>query len=401
MICVPHSINTSRPIRAARSRGVVNPSRPSSARIVVIGAGAFGGWTALHLQRCGVETFLLDGFGPGNSRASSGGETRIIRGSYGGHALHTSLALRSLEMWHQYQADLSEPLFFESGVLWLFQHDDAFVVDSLAQLEDLGHPVERLSPAQAENRFGDICFDGIRSVYYEPTGGYLAARQSCQQVVRSFLDCGGTLIREFAVAPETSKTRLPALQLLEGSFLEADRFVFACGPWLPALFPDLLSRFFTITRQEVFFFGAPPGLQRVPSQYPVVLGLGEHRLYSVPASALHDFKIGDDTRGDAFDPTTSDRMPSPHILERIRAWMDSRFPAMRGASVTGSRVCQYSQTKDGGFVAGVHPGLKNVWLLGGGSGHGFKMGPAIGELVSRSILEDTPIPPEMALSRCL
>jgi glycine/D-amino acid oxidase-like deaminating enzyme len=111
-------------------------------------------------------------------------------------------------------------------------------------------------------------------------------------------------------------------------------------------------------------------------------------MYGIPGNQGRGFKLADDTRGPEFDPTTGERKISEEALQRTREYLAFRFPGMRDAPLTESRVCQYEQTPDSDFVVDRHPLAGNVWLLGGGSGHGFKHGPALGELVFKLVLED-------------
>src|SRR3984885_12939288 len=99
--------------------------------VAVIGAGAFGGWTALYCLRGGARVTLLDAWGPGNSRASSGGETRIIRGAYGPERHYTELAARSFVLWKQHEAEWKQKFFFPIGVLWMAEAEDAYERASL------------------------------------------------------------------------------------------------------------------------------------------------------------------------------------------------------------------------------------------------------------------------------
>jgi glycine/D-amino acid oxidase-like deaminating enzyme len=173
--------------------------------------------------------------------------------------------------------------------------------------------------------------------------------------------------------------------LAYGSPLEADIYVFACGPWLPSLFPIPVRP----TRQEVFFFGTPAGWRDLP----VWIESGERFFYGIPGNDHRGFKIADDTRGEPFDPTSGERTPTPETLERVRRHLALRFPALAGAPLLESRVCQYENSPDGHLLIGRHPELRNVWIVGGGSGHGFKLGPAVGEHVAALVLgEAEPLP---------
>jgi glycine/D-amino acid oxidase-like deaminating enzyme len=182
---------------------------------------------------------------------------------------------------------------------------------------------------------------------------------------------------------------LRSLNLSDGSRLKADRYVFACGPWLGRLFPEAVGDVVRATKQDMFFFGTPAGDSRFSDAAMPVWG--DHRgkfYYGIPGSDRRGFKIADDTRGPDFDPTLGERTVSREGLSDIREYLGFRFPALRDAPLVETRVCQYEQTPDSHFIVDRHPANENVWLLGGGSGHGFKHGPAIGEMMAELILKD-------------
>ena len=176
-------------VAASYHRAVIQPVSDAayhSTRIVVVGAGAFGGWTALELRRRGVAVTLVDAWGPGNARASSGGETRIIRATYGQRAIYTRMTLRALELWRDF--DRRRELLRETGVLWMFGEDDSFGHESAAVLAAHGASLDPLSLTEAAARYRQVSFDGVRSVFFERDAGYLFARRACELVV-SFSHC--------------------------------------------------------------------------------------------------------------------------------------------------------------------------------------------------------------------
>ncbi|MGH9882926.1 MAG: FAD-dependent oxidoreductase, partial [Pyrinomonadaceae bacterium] len=178
----------------------------------------------------------------------------------------------------------------------------------------------------------------------------------------------------------------------------AKEFVFACGPWLPKLFPALLAELIHVTRQEVFFFGVPAGDDRFErEQIPAWIDFND-LVYGIPNLDNRGFKIAIDAHGAQFDPDTDDRVPSPEGLTAVRAYLAKRMPALHDAPVTESRVCQYENTSNGDFLIDRHPALENVWLVGGGSGHGFKHGPAVGEHVAALISGDAKVQLRFALA---
>lgn len=360
------------------------PSRP---RIAVIGAGAFGGWTALQLARRGADVVLVDAWGPGNARSSSGGETRVIRAIYGADRIYVEMVRRAYTLWEQLDATHDEQLYVETGALWLHRGDDAYVRSAVPILADLGFPVDSLSLDEARRRYPQISFRGVRSVWLERRAGALLARRACIAVRDAFEKAGGTY-RTAHVSPGPVDGKFTALQLDDGAKIEADVYVFACGPWLGRLFPDVLGDWIRPTRQEVFYFGAPAGSQRyVAGRFPTWIDFGERIFYGLPDIQSRGIKIADDTRGEPVDPTLLDRTPSPQALTRARALLAERFPELANAPLVESRVCQYENSPDGHLILDRHPNASNVWLLGGGSGHGYKLAPAVGELAAEAILD--------------
>ncbi|MGB8916911.1 MAG: FAD-dependent oxidoreductase [Candidatus Sulfotelmatobacter sp.] len=378
----------------------------SKPHIAVIGAGAFGGWTALHLLERGVRVTLLDAWGPGNSRASSGGETRIMRATYGPDQPYTKFAARALKLWQKYERRWKKQFLHRTGVLWMVSsRDDAYERGSLAMLRESRIKFQELSTREMKKRWPQINFADVHWGIFEPECGYLDARASCQAVVDAFIAEGGTY-RQLAVSADgLESVPLRSLTLSDGSRLKADHYVFACGPWLGKLFPETLGKIIRPTKQDIFLFGPPASDSRFTDAHLPVWGdhlsidHGKRFFYGIPGSDRRGFKVADDTRGPAFDPTNGERIITQATLKRVREYVAFRFPAMKDAPLIETRVCQYEQTPDSHFIVDRHPRMNNVWLLGGGSGHGFKHGPALGEIMADLILKDGEPDPVWRLSR--
>ena len=368
--------------------------------IAVIGAGAFGGWTAHHLLKKGYDVTLLDVFGPGNSRASSGGDSRVIRGIYGEDKIYVDLVARSFKLWKRYQKQWQQSLYFPTGALWFFQVDDTYAQKSLPIVNQAGLKSEQLSKKEVEKKFPQIDLNGLKSFYFEHEAGYLPARHCCQVVLENFVKKGGEY-KQLAVEPgKILNNKLTELILSDGSKLNADSYVFACGPWLSKVFPDALKDIITPTRQEVFFFGTPYGDSSLfESNMPVWVDFGKKIWYGIPGADWRGFKVADDTRGAEFDPTSGDRTASETGLESARNYLAKRFPSMKDAPLLESRVCQYENSPDGNYIIDKHPEAENTWVIGGGSGHGFKLGPALGEFVADRVIGNKGIDSFFALSR--
>ncbi|MGH9800151.1 MAG: FAD-dependent oxidoreductase, partial [Blastocatellia bacterium] len=346
--------------------------------VVVIGAGVFGSWTAYWLQRAGLTVALVDAYGAANSRASSGGESRIIRMGYGADEIYTRWSNRSLGLWQQLFAETGRPdLFQPTGVLWMAREDDQYTLATLTTLKNVGIRFEELRRDELNRRYPQINFGEVNWAIYEPDSGALLARRAVQTVTEQFARNGGDVLAESAMPPAVPG-KLVAVKTTSGKEIKAGAFIFACGPWLPKLFPELLANRIHPTRQEVFFFGSPGGDKRFASpQMPTWIDFGA-QVYGLPDMENRGFKVALDRHGEAIDPDSAERTTTPELLAEVRSFLAERFPTLKDAPVTETRVCQYENTSDGNFLIDRHTDFDNVWLVGGGSGHGFKHGPALG-----------------------
>jgi sarcosine oxidase len=361
---------------------------------VVIGAGVFGAWTAHHLRNSGRSVALLDAYGAANSRASSGDESRVLRAGYGPDEIYTRWAMRSRRLWIELFGRVGQPeLFQQTGVLWTTSPGDRRTAETLAAFQKCGVAFQTLTPGEVEARFPQFQFSTERGGVLELEGGVLLARRAVQQVVQEAVRNGVDYFREAASAPQAGQVRTKS-----GNALSAGVFVYACGPWLPKVFPQLLAGRIRPTRQEVFYFGTLAGDRRfAPPLMPVWLDFSDERgPYALPDVENRGFKLAFDRHGPEFDPDSGDRLATG--LESARAFLAERFPALAGAPLAESRVCQYENTSNGDFLIDRHPDFDNVWLAGGGSGHGFKHGPAVGEYVTQLIEGGSATDPRFSLA---
>src|SRR6266849_8365301 len=355
--------------------------------VAVIGAGVFGAWTAWHLARRGQQVVLIDAYGPAHSRASSGGESRIIRMGYGADEIYTRWSQRSLVQWKElFAARKQEGLFQETGVLWLSGGDDARFRQTAATLTRCGVPFEQMDVKTLEQRFPQIGLAGITAGLLEPHSGALMARRAVAAVVEDAVQQGAEY-RNAQVLRPAGLGRVQHVATNHGENIAAGQFVFACGAWLGKVFPDVLGSRIFPSLQEVFFFGVPAGDARfAPPALPTWL-FQEDEIYGMPDLESRGLKIAVDRHGERVDPDTQSRLASAEGAAEARRFVEQRFPALCGAPIVETRVCQYENTWNGDFLIDRHPEIENVWFVGGGSGHGFKHGPALGEYVAGQLLD--------------
>jgi sarcosine oxidase len=354
--------------------------------VVVIGAGVFGAWTAWHLVRRGQRVLLVDAYGPGNARASSAGESRIIRMGYGADEIYTEWAQSSLVQWKEFFAVTQQALFHKTGVLWLAGEDDTRVRQTVETFKRRAVEFEEMDHRTLARRYPQMAFDGVARGLLEVHSGALMARRSVAAVVEDAIQAGAEYRVAEIVTPGGGR-RLASVTTRTGERIEAGQFVFACGAWLGKLFPDTLSGRIFPSRQEVFFFGVPAGDEHFgPAALPTWLFQADE-IYGMPDLEGRGLKIAVDRRGERVDPDTQSRVVSRTAAEEVRRYVGRRFPALGDAPIVETRVCQYENTSSGDFLIDRHPEMENVWFAGGGSGHGFKHGPALGEYVVGQLLD--------------
>src|SRR5688572_30720805 len=172
---------------------------------VVVGAGVFGAWTAYQLRQAGKSVTLIDAYGSGNSRSSSGDESRVIRMGYGGDEIYSRSAWRSLQRWKGLFAHTGESLFHETGVLWLAHEGDPYPVSTFETLTNLRIPVKKLTLQEISNRYSQIRPEGIGGAFLETKSGVLIARRAVQAVVREALKSGVGYLQDSIEPPNSAR----------------------------------------------------------------------------------------------------------------------------------------------------------------------------------------------------
>jgi sarcosine oxidase len=338
---------------------------------VVVGAGIFGGSLALELAGRGWDVTLVDRYPPGHVRAASGGESRLIRAAHGADTWYVRSVQRAWERWWEIQEEAGADLLVPSGVVWLARDEDGWEAESERVLAAEGVHTERLSPAAAGELFPSFAGDDLAFCLLEPAAGVLRARDATRAVVALARRKGVRFVGGEA------RPRPDGGVDLGGERLDGDVVIWACGPWLAALFPELVR--LRVTRQEVLHFGAPIEWETPPVPAWVDYDAAFYGLGDLDGRGV---KVCPDREGPEFDPDRDDRIPTAEAEAAARSYLGRRFPALADAPLVFSRVCPYSLTDDTNFLISRHPEHDRAWLLGGGSGHGFKHGPSLAEYVA-------------------
>ena len=396
----------------------------ASTRVVVVGAGAFGGWTALNLRRMGAKVTMIDMYGPGNARATSGDESRGVRSSYGDRP-HGEQWMKwarvAMDKWKQFDAEFSKPLkmrvYYTTGDVIMRAQEENFTRQTKAWWIKNKIPHEVLTGDEVRKRWPQWKADDINHAIYEPDAGVVRARRSCEAVSDVFRHEGGTILIERVVPPEQSGFDGSELTLVNGTKIGADLFVFCTGPWLGKTFDNMKNRMRTPLGQ-VFYWGTPPGDQRftfpnLPSwNFQSATGWAalpnDSRGFRVRGGGGGGGAPGANPQGatgatgplgpttepaaqavqpvNVQDPDLSSRYIESDRVPRARAFLESRFPDLKDMPLLATHACHYESTSSRNFIIDRHPTLKNIWISGGGNAEGFKSGPVIGEYTARRVL---------------
>jgi len=387
---------------AGQSRsGSASPRAPSVRLgqipdVAVVGAGNFGNWTVLHLQRLGARVTLIDQYGPGNSRSASGGETRGVRTSYGDrlHGIEWSRwAARAIERWKEwderYFRDGPLPrLFYTTGDVIMRDEVTPFLEVCMENWDEMDWPYELLTPEEIRYRWPVMETPDTEVGLYEPRAGVVRARRAMESVAQVFQAEGGDLRIGRARIGAVEGREVVDLMLAEegGERISAGLFVFALGPWFPKFFPGLMTNRLRIsTLGHTYYFSTPPGSEAY--RFPNLPSYNVPGVTGWPAlpSDSRGFRIR--TGGHSSDdPDESRRWIPEENHQRPRDVLARYFPELAQRAINETRACHYCGTVSRNFIIDRHPQFDNGWLAGGGSAESFKQGPVLGEYIARRVL---------------
>jgi glycine/D-amino acid oxidase-like deaminating enzyme len=345
---------------------------------LIVGAGVFGAALADRLVAASWEVTLVDRFEPGDVRSESGGETRLLRYSHGADGFYSASAWRACTAWRELG------VLVEAGVVWFARREGGWESDSERVLREQGIPVERLDPAAAARLYPSLAIDDHAFALLEPAAGVLRAGDGVRALVARAREGGLRVVRGEA-QPDGEGA------LVDGRRLEGDHVIWACGGWLAGLFAE--HAHVRVTRQDVVLFEA--GAEWASPPAPGWIDF-DASAYGHALVEPHGMKIASDREGEPVEPGLRADAPDAS-LAAAREYLAHRFPALANAPVRSAPSCHYSLTADGNFLFARHPELERVWLLGGGSGHGYKHGPAVAEHALAALAGEAEPEPRFAL----
>ena len=365
---------------AAGQRSIASPNSD----IVVVGAGAFGGWTALYLREMGHSVTLIDQYGPGNSRATSGGETRQIRAGYGEREIYTKWVLQAFDRWQTREAEWGRKIFFRTGQLSLAREWTKELTDTRKVFDKLNVKYDVIKHDDLVRLYPQMNTQSFDFALSTPSTGVLKAREGCVAVAQAFEKKGGRLVTAKVDLGKRAGSALQDVALSTGQRVSAQTFVFACGPWLPKVFPSVMKNKLATPRRAVFFYGTPPGDERFTYPNFPTWSIGD--AYGFPSIEGKGFKVVPTFERVLVDPDTQEHTLTADELRKGREFVTKWFPVLARQPLVESKICQREDSIDDHFIVHQHPELSNVWMVGGGSGHGYKHGIMLGDYVASRVV---------------
>jgi len=352
-----------------------------------VGAGAFGSSAALEFARRGYSVTVLDRGSLPHTAASSTDISKMIRMDYGSDLFYHELAEASLDGWDRWNAAWPRPLFHDEGFLVLApgpMQPGEFEYESHQMLIERGYKPERLESGALSTRFPSWTAEQYPDGYMSPRGGWAESGA----VVTRLID----LCREAGVRFRTGSfqdvlsrgSRVAGVRSLGPNGhedLAAEHVVLAAGAWTPRLAPWLSGALRAVAQPVVHFLPASPNDFHGPHFPPFAADISGTGWYGFPAIEDGRVKLGHHADGTDVDPDTPGEVGDDHI-EHARTFLAESIPGLADAPVVGTRMCLYCDSFDGDLLIDRDPDREGLVVAAGGSGHGFKFTPLIGEIVA-------------------
>ncbi len=341
--------------------------------------------TCRQLALRGHKVSGFEQFTVGSYRASSFGESRIIRYTYP-DALYTGLMARSYALWRDIQARADVELLVQTGILIIGPEHLADMRQMVTSLQACGVNYQILTAEECRAVAPAIHLRHDEVAIFQQDGGFLRATSCVRAVTKQAVDGGALLLENMLVRHIEESSSCVTLVFEDGSNESFDNLVVAAGPWVGKLLQGLMP--LTVTRQEVAYFKiGTDGADFMPARLPVWIDL-RSLVYGFPLDGVIDgVKVASHISGATVDPDSIVREPDYLYQQTVALEAQRRLPALTDR-VVKSQVCMYTNTPDEDFILDWFPGSHRIFIVSGCSGHGFKFTPLLGEIAAASVCEE-------------
>jgi len=363
----------------------------SAERIIVVGAGAFGLAASQTLVHQGFRPLIVDPTGPTpHSSAASRDISKVVRSEYGDDLTYTRMAQQAMEGWLQWNEQWGT-VYHNTGITRLFSDlsPGSFEKQSVETAALAGIELEMLDAAVIKQRLPMFDTERVRQGFFNPHGGYVEARRVLQHLRNDLRQAEtawyiGKTVAELVIVGG----RCRGVILADGTRLEADHVLVAAGAWTGLLVPQV-SQLAAATAQPIFHLHVENWNRYSPPQFSVVFPETETSgLYALPLHPAEKVvKVGLHTQGRTAHPLRTDRIVQEQEIAHFRRQMSRYAPELATSPIVYSRICLYHDTADFDFLIDRHPDIDGLTVACGGSGHGFKFTPVLGDLIASRVTD--------------
>ena len=357
---------------------------------LILGAGIFGLSTALALQKKGYTVGILNAGPIPDPLAASTDISKIIRMEYGSDIEYMKMAATSMETWREWNTLFQETLYHEVGFLLLAKHDlesekQTFERLSYQNLRNQNYAPERISSTLLQNRFPHFNAAYYTDGFFHKVAGFAESGRTLEVLADYAKSLKIDLfLEEGSLCFNKEKSRIIGVKTQKGQLISAGHTIVCAGNFTPYLLPEL-KPFMRITGHPVFHLLPKNPEQFHANNFPVFAAdISNSGWYGFPLHPREKvLKIASHTEGLELHPELDERVVGEEDIAALRAFLKQSIPNLWDAPIVYTRRCCYTDTLDGHFWIDRHPEVEGLTVGSGGSGHGFKMGPEVGEMIAQ------------------
>ncbi len=356
---------------------------------LVVGGGIFGISAAIELARRKHSVGLINPDSIPHHLAASTDISKAVRMEYGPDREYAEMAEISIRRWREWNAFFSDTLYHETGFLMLCRKplksvDQQYELKSIETVGEMGYAHEHLDKQQLKARYPVVHTECFPEAAFNPVGGFAESSRIIEKLA-TYAASIGVKIHEGQTAEFLGIThgRLESIRTREGHQFTFGHAIIAAGAHTPELIPDL-KPYIRATGHPVFWVRPADTVPFMSGNFPVftadIAHTGWYGFPALPSSGV--VKFGKHAQGLTLHPERDERRVTDSEVADFRSFLKESFPVLANAPVVYTRRCLYTDTLDGHFWIDRHPDIGNLTISTGGSGHGFKMGPVIGEMTA-------------------
>jgi glycine/D-amino acid oxidase-like deaminating enzyme len=356
---------------------------------LIVGGGIFGITTAVELAKRKYSVGLINPDTIPHHLAASTDISKAVRMEYGSDQEYFQMAEESIKRWLAWNDFFDTTLYHEVGFLMLCKgsmesESQSYERESYENLKAFGYATNKLDRAALQKRFPVVNSQHYHEANFNPKGGYVESGLAVHKLA-AYAQSLGVDIHEGQTAKDIKIEggKLKSIKTKEGETFSCGHAIIAAGANTPYLLQEL-QPYIKSTGHAVFWLKPDYPIHFTPPRFSVFTAdISNTGWYGFPFSPKTGvIKIGKHSSGRYVHPDKDDRMVTETEVEELRFFLQNTFPDLAHAALVYTRRCLYTDTLDGHFWIDRHPYIEGLSVSTGGSGHGFKMGPLIGEMTA-------------------